>query len=254
MKLSCCIDLNEKDIISIVGAGGKTSLMFELAQEIKKQKSKILTTTTTKIYVPTKEKYDYIFLNDKLIFKSLISDKKGIYVYGKTINTEGKIIGLSEDQLNSVLGYFDYMLIEADGANEKSLKGWNSTEPVIYSATTKTIGLLDIQSLGMTICENSIHRFEEFCKITTSNKGEKITLDHLLKLIIHPQGLFKNSKGEKILFINKADNLHHLNMAMQLINSKIISCANIVDKIIVGSIKNKNYTNIGLNKGVDTVL
>ena len=34
MKLSNYIGLKKKDIISIVGAGGKTTMMFKLAEEL----------------------------------------------------------------------------------------------------------------------------------------------------------------------------------------------------------------------------
>ncbi|MCF8109113.1 MAG: hypothetical protein K9J81_08985, partial [Desulfohalobiaceae bacterium] len=40
-------------IISLVGAGGKTSLMFQLAREIAARKQRVLTTTTTRIFSPT---------------------------------------------------------------------------------------------------------------------------------------------------------------------------------------------------------
>ena len=47
------LDLVKKDIISFVGAGGKTTMMFKLAEELRLN-NKVLVTTTTKIYVPLK--------------------------------------------------------------------------------------------------------------------------------------------------------------------------------------------------------
>ena len=44
--------LGEGGVISLVGAGGKTSLMFRLAHELSLTGDSVLTTTTTKIYVP----------------------------------------------------------------------------------------------------------------------------------------------------------------------------------------------------------
>ena len=49
MRLSDYIGLEEKDVISFVGAGGKTTMMFKLAEELGRN-SKVLVTTTTKIY------------------------------------------------------------------------------------------------------------------------------------------------------------------------------------------------------------
>ncbi len=241
MKLLSYLELKEKDIISIVGAGGKTSLMFQLAQEIKKNDSKLLLTTTTKIYVPQKEKYDFICIGENQFSKYAKLGKKGIYVYGTEINVEDKVIGLQEEQLDDLVKYFDYTLIEADGSKMKPIKGWNDNEPVVFEKTTKTIGVLDIQVLGMKICEGNVHRIEKFCEITNSDEGKIITHDHLLNVILHPKGIFKNAKGEKILFINKVDRPYNVDKAKELVN-KINTCdLKTLDKIIIGSIKNNLY-------------
>ena len=41
------IDVNSKKIISVVGGGGKTSLIFRLAEELAEQGKKVIVTTTT---------------------------------------------------------------------------------------------------------------------------------------------------------------------------------------------------------------
>lgn len=239
MELSSYVGLKQKDIISIVGAGGKTSFMFQLAQDIKKNNGKVLVTTSTKIYVPQKEQYDFICIGEKEFSKYADMQKKGIYIYGTKVNLENKIIGLGEKYLYNLVSKFDYTLIEADGAKKKQIKGWNENEPVIYGGTTKTIGILDIQTVGMKICESTVHRSEQFCKITNSHQGENITLEHLLNIIFHPQGLFKNDKGEKILFINKADDSYYLNQAEELKNKINKYCSRFLNKIVIGSIKSK---------------
>lgn len=43
------IDVNSKKIISVVGGGGKTSLIFRLAEELAEQGKKVIVTTTTHI-------------------------------------------------------------------------------------------------------------------------------------------------------------------------------------------------------------
>ena len=84
--------------------------------------------------------------------------ENGIYILGLGVNEENKILGLSDKQLDELAPHFDYILIEADGAKEKQLKGWNEFEPVIYGKTTKTVGIIDIQSFGMVINEGNVHR------------------------------------------------------------------------------------------------
>ncbi|MCD4678214.1 MAG: hypothetical protein K8S18_19810, partial [Desulfobacula sp.] len=47
------LQLNRRGVISLIGAGGKTSLMFCLAKELENSGKTVLTTTTTKIFMPT---------------------------------------------------------------------------------------------------------------------------------------------------------------------------------------------------------
>ena len=54
--------INKGDIISIVGTGGKTSLMFKLANELKSDLN-VLVSTSTKIKIPSPDKYNYLYTN-----------------------------------------------------------------------------------------------------------------------------------------------------------------------------------------------
>jgi len=241
MKLKDLLDLNKGSMISIVGAGGKTSLMYSLAEELR-GKNKILITTTTKIYMPERNKYDYIAIGEKSFNSLKNSDYKGIYVYACSINKENKIIGPSVLTVDKESPYFDYILVEADGAKGKAMKGWNDTEPVIPSKTEKTIGVLSLEVIGKNIEDTVVHRVEEFINITNSRTHEKITLENICSLLFHQRGLFKNSKGERVLFINKIENSEQAGLAQELLHIIIEKNQGYIDKIILGSIKNKNYS------------
>lgn len=237
MRLCDGIGIRKKDIVSIVGAGGKTSFLFRLAQELREDENKVLLTTTTKIYVPEKDKVDLICLMEKGL-KNVEANKAGIFVYGNHINSENKMIGLTEKQIGHLVDYFDYTVIEADGAKKRSIKGWNREEPVIYSGTTKTIGILDIQAIGMKICEENVFRSEAFCNIVKAKQGESITIDHLSHLICHPEGLFQYAKGEKILFINKVDHPYYFELAQGFLHEHRNKYPRFLNKILIGSLMN----------------
>ena len=53
-KLCDIIEYEKKKArtISVVGAGGKTTLIYRLAEELKEKGLRVLITTTTKMYVP----------------------------------------------------------------------------------------------------------------------------------------------------------------------------------------------------------
>ncbi len=239
MKLKELLQIRKGDIISIVGAGGKTTLMFSLGEELREE-SKVLVTTTTKIYHPRKHQFDFIAIDKADFSKHNNKNYKGIYIYGSGINNEKKLVGLSCELLEEQTPYFDYILVEADGSKEKSIKGWKDNEPVISNKTNKTIGVLNIQAIGQEINNDNIHRLKEFIDITNSCEGELISIENIILLIFHHKGLFKNSLGDRILFINKVESKEDMILANKLLTRIFEENNKYIKKIVLGSLKTKN--------------
>ncbi len=198
------LGVEKNDVVSLAGAGGKTSLMFRLAEEAKELGFKVLVTTSTKIFVPDRAQYDRIDLSGTLFSGGAVRDS-GIYLGGTPAPVSGKMTGAVPELLASRRKLFDLVLIEADGAAAKPLKGWNSTEPVIPLFTTKTIGVLDIQAIGRIIDAALVHRLEIFTGLTGGKAGDAVTVEHLVRVVNHNQGLFKGAQGTKILYLNKVE-------------------------------------------------
>lgn len=245
MELNKILDIKKGDMISIVGAGGKTTLMFLLANELK-NKGKVLVTTTTKIYNPSEEVDSLALGEEGYKFLKSINDN-GIYAYGEYINDENKLIGADVEILNGLTDSFDYILVESDGSKRKDLKAWNNNEPVVSSITSNTIGVLSLKTINMEINNENIHRLKEFTSLTNSKEGEKVNLDTLIEVIFNKKGLFKEAIGEKVLFLNKVDYINEdtLNLFLDKIISKNKEIK-LLDKIVYGSLKNKSFKYINM--------
>ncbi|MDO5038558.1 selenium cofactor biosynthesis protein YqeC [Clostridium sp.] len=228
------IDLKNGDIVSVVGSGGKTTFMYKLSKELSNKK--VIITTSTKMFIPKEdEKFNIIFLNES----KNINLEKGINFLIGEIVSENKFHTNVELIDENVYG-FDYLLIESDGSKRKPLKGWNETEPVISKRTNKTVGIIPIDIIGKVAKEDIIHRIEKFSKISLISEGEEITPEAIANVISSKNGLFKNSVGEKILFLNKIENKKQYEMACKLL--KILERKNInINKIIGGSLLNESY-------------
>ena len=213
------IDLKNGDIVSVVGSGGKTTFMYKLSKELSNKK--VIITTSTKMFIPKEdEKFNIIFLNES----KNINLEKGINFLIGEIVSENKFHTNVELIDENVYG-FDYLLIESDGSKRKPLKGWNETEPVISKRTNKTVGIIPIDIIGKIAKEDIIHRIEKFSKISLISEGEEITPEAIANVISSKNGLFKNSVGEKILFLNKIENKKQYEMACKLL--KILERKNI---------------------------
>lgn len=203
------LDIRKKDIISITGSAGKTTLMFKLANKLKKR-SNVLITTSTKIKVPEKDEADYIFtsIND---YKILENNKT--VVIGELIKDKNKLKAIDKNTLIYKSKDFGYLLIEADGCRNLPLKFWKDYEPVIYDETTKAIGIFSIKTLGKKPSPDFIYNYEDFLKKIGDNTINKETI---LKLIESKPGIFGSFKGKRIVYINQVESEEEKKKAREL--------------------------------------
>lgn len=214
--LESLFNISRGDIISIVGSGGKTSLLFKLAKNLKKNYN-VLVTTSTKIKKPSYDECDYLYtdVNEylKYNFNNLLT--KSITVISKSIiKDKNKLIGIDDADLDRIYEDFNIILIEADGSRNLPLKGWKSYEPCILKKTNKTIGIIPIDVLDKKVNVEFIYGFEEFNKI--SDNAEYINFETIGKICSNSLGIFKNSIGERYLYINKVDSYEDEQKAMEL--------------------------------------
>ena len=143
-------------VISIVGAGGKTTLVHKLAREYHRSGKGVLVTTTTHMYVEadTDLSCDFFALRDKIIkmdivWRAEISEQK------ISEQSKPKMCGLPYDLLDKLIKdmpqALDYVIIEADGAKHHSLKYPAADEPVIYPGTTDVIIVLGTWEKGQVM-------------------------------------------------------------------------------------------------------
>ena len=213
------ISENIPQIVSLIGAGGKTSIMFELAKELKQKNCRVLVTTTTKIYYPEPDKsWDTYFLPLPQNF----SPKAGsITIIGKYLDEKAnKIIGLDFKEIKRLSPQFDTIIIEADGSKQKALKFPGTGEPVIHPDSNMVIGIIGLSCLGKAINSDNVHRHLLFAESLGYSENQIIQLDMLIDLINHPLGLFKNTpiNSRKICILNQLDQQPEIS----IIKNKII--------------------------------
>lgn len=206
------LDINpaEKENICFIGAGGKTTIMFKLAKELKSLGKKVLVTTTTAIYYPSQKFIDKILVsNDISKIDNLSPEKGSVTVIGREISNSGKLLGLNKCLIDQIYSknIFDFILVEGDGGKSRPIKAPASYEPVIPLSTSITIGIIGLDSIGKCINDKYVHRPEVFSKITNSLPNEVINEEKVVELIVSDMGLFKNipENSKKYLLLNKAE-------------------------------------------------
>lgn len=226
-------NIEKNNTVVITGAGGKTSLLFTLGEELS-QKGRVLITTTTKIYRPEAEKYEELIIGNS----HFAGEGKNITV-AVSDEKDNKLISLSYDEIEKIKKDFDYILIEGDGAKEKLLKKWNDSEPCIPPFTDKIIGILNCDILGMEVSEKNIHRFHLLEKEFSQYINKKIDSSFLAEYL-NSADYFKGAAASvrKYLFFNGIDGereLDKFSFALDTINKTTKRDY----AIIMGSIKKR---------------
>ena len=193
------LEINKDRIkrISVVGAGGKTSIIWNLAQEFVKEGKRVAITTTTHMYHPDYMKkngfeVNWNFAEADNIKKCLeASEDKGCVITGITQFKSGepyKISAVDNNWLSMLQMYFDVVLVEADGARNLPVKAYHSYEPVIASHSDKIIVVTGMSGAGQKICDVSYNK-KRVCEILQKKENDVLCIDDYKKLLIHEKGL-----------------------------------------------------------------
>ena len=132
-------------IISIVGAGGKTTLTFELANKYAKLGNSVLVTTTTHML----DDNFYHALTEALEKDNIDGNPKKSHVY-KIGSSRGDRVGiLSKEELDKAKEIFDYIIVEADGSRCMPIKKPDlNKEPVILDGSDEIYIVMGRAAIG----------------------------------------------------------------------------------------------------------
>ncbi len=243
MKLFEALQLTEKEIISFVCAGGKTSIIRAMAKEAAELKRKTIITTTTKIHYQQISGIKVVVCdNPEILAKRLyhaFANYEVVMAAGRAV-TENKLIGLDRELFNALhLSGAELIFVEADGAAGKPFKAPAAHEPVIPQATTMVIPVVGIDCLYQPLNTENVHRPEIVEKLARIAMGDMVTPTIVAAVLTSCNGYFKRvpPKAQWIPFINKVETKQQLAMANKIaIEIKKQKQA----KILIGAAYNDN--------------
>lgn len=212
MHLACLLTPSDR-IVSVVGAGGKTSCIYALARYLICQGSSVLVTTTTQMAYPAEEVPGaFRLLTGDWFQRQSVqpSENQQLDIAFQSFNPEqDKLIGYAPAKIEAIARQTSYeaILVEADGARQKPIKAPAGHEPVIPEATTLVLGVVGLSSLGTALNHTNAHRAEHLSRLLEQPMGTTITEESIVKLIRHPEGLFKSTPdtARRIVLLNQAD-------------------------------------------------
>ncbi len=181
------------DCVAVVGSGGKSTLICQLAQEAQNYHYPTIITTTTHIHLPFLSKNEYC-CEIKQPTSLILPDKSPLVVFLKKIHPQ-KAKGIPAAWIDNWKNQ-GLILVESDGSRNIPFKIPAPWEPIIPDITTHTIIVVGLSALGKPLLSPWIHRLELLYKDYPF--FPVITPQIIAHIIINPhhyiQKIPKNSK------------------------------------------------------------
>lgn len=219
-------------VVTIIGSGGKTSLMNYLLTILKNSGCAAVGASTTKLSSQPVKNHCFIPIqsaaDDQTVEQAKSLQEVAILISAEDGSSQGKVIGIPSewiDQLAAAHGDVVFV-VEGDGSAGKSLKGHLAHEPVIPISSALVVVVIGIDSVGKSINSQNVHRPQRICELTGVMPNTMVTTDMMTQLLLHPQGYLHNCPQESrlVLLINKVETAvqhqHAEKLAAQILASK----------------------------------
>ena len=209
MNLIKAVGIGVGESAAFVGAGGKTSLMFALAREIKGQ---VILTATTHLGVWQADLADahFIIQNPKDLDPGLFFKGNKVLFTGPE-GEDDRLKGLDRETIHKLqLLCKDQnlnLLVEADGARQRALKAPADYEPAIPKGIDIVVVVAGLSALGKPLDPAYVHRPKIFSSITGLRENQLISEENVVSLMKSNVGGLKDMPEgcRKTLFLNQAD-------------------------------------------------
>lgn len=216
MELSNLIPLKKREFVSIIGSGGKTSVMLQLSAELSKH-DRVMLTTTTKIFTPPVQFCSRIFYDSPISW-----DVNPVCLAGG--NESGKLSSPPLELLSNLYRTENCtILCEADGSKRMGLKLYAGAEPVYTGSESYLIMVISIASYGELVTEQNLHRVH----LAPELLGRKIDRDLIMYLLRKHDGYLERTANlPTTLILNGISNEQQLCVARKI--AKALDMENIV--------------------------
>jgi molybdenum cofactor cytidylyltransferase len=201
-SLATQIGLGPRELVSIVGAGGKTTLLHQLGRDLARDGHRVILTTTTKMASDQVTEPVCWSLSPRDIAAKLVP---GTPLFVMSGSTGDKAVGLEPAMVDILFedAAVDYVLVEADGARTMLIKAPADHEPVIPSRSTTVVVVMGAEAIGKPLAQVA-HRPERIAEITGTTVGAIVTVEIAAATLLHSAGGLKGipSSAHIVMILN----------------------------------------------------
>ena len=178
-----------RGVTAVIGSGGKTSLLYRLAEELRTCGTVLLATTTHIMRPP-----QYPFAETATQLRAALA-AEGAACAG-SYTPEGKLTAPAFDGWEQAA---DFVLVEADGSKRLPAKAHEAWEPVLPPQRRRTICVLGASAFGQPI-RQAAHRPALFAQLAGVPWSAAITPEMAARVI-------RREGFADIIYVNQVDEL-----------------------------------------------
>ncbi|MDD3346587.1 selenium cofactor biosynthesis protein YqeC [Oscillibacter sp.] len=204
MYLFDALGLPQRGSASLVGGGGKSTLLRCLTEEVAGASRSAVAVTTTRITRAQGAAAGVLVLSGgAAALEAALKIRRA--VCAGTLCQDGKLGPPEPEVLAAAYSLADWVLAEADGARRLPVKAPADHEPVLLPGGF-VIAVAGVSALGRPLCE-ICHRWELAAKALDVSPEERLTPQMLARLLTSERGQYKGvaDPARFRVLLNQAD-------------------------------------------------
>jgi probable selenium-dependent hydroxylase accessory protein YqeC len=187
-----------RGLVAAVGAGGKKSTLYRLAEAHRLIGSaRVGLTCTVSWGAPPGRLVDarLVAAPERLAAElPALAQRHRLLAYAQPSPKPGRLGGLSGALIGQLhdAGDFTVTLVKADGARMRWIKAPRDDEPVLPAGVATVLPVVSIRALGRPLEPTIAHRLERVAAITGAAPGEPLGSTHLARLLTSAEGALQH--------------------------------------------------------------
>ena len=243
MRLIDALDLRRSDVVAFVGAGGKTSAMFRLADELVASGWRVVTTTTTRIaqdemaHAPQQIGVGPAIRLPETVAR-MVEQYQHVFLFTK-VEADQKVHGFRPAWLDDNLAgvpFLDALLVEADGSRRLPLKAPLPHEPALPASATVVMPVIGLSALGKPLDDQNVYGAEMIYDVIGYPLESPITEQLLSAILVNPQlGLKNIPPGARVIPLLNQVTAENLASARQV--AEYVLTEPHIERVLIGAVQ-----------------
>ncbi|HSA82475.1 MAG TPA: selenium cofactor biosynthesis protein YqeC [Geminicoccaceae bacterium] len=228
-------------LVCAVGAGGKKSTLYRLAEaHLLAGTARIgLTCTVTMSPPPRTLPGGRLVASPEALAAEVpaLAPRHRLLAYAQPSSKPGRIGGVGGEQIARLHadGGFAVTLVKADGARMRWLKAPREDEPVLPAGVASLLPVVSAKALGQPLDQASAHRVERVAAVTGAAIGEPLRPAHLARLLASAEGsLQRVGAAVAVPIINMVDDEERLAGACEVAR-QALAATDRFDRVVLTS-------------------